>query len=262
MFTLQNLVQPETIDEAYKILMEKRSNTILGGCAFLRMGTKVISTGIDLSKLNLDFIREAGGEIEIGAMTSLREIETNPLLVQNFNGVLPKAVGNIVGVQFRNVATAGASVFSKYGFSDLITALLVLEADVELYGSGRVSLAEFMYMPVKKDILTKIIIKKDNRKAAYANLRNSHSDFLLINTAVSRLGDKWTVAVGARPGRAKIAGKASEMLSKKDLTQKDIEKAAELAAGELNFGTNMRASGEYRKAMCKVLIKRAVMEVV
>lgn len=261
MFTMENLVQPQTLDEAYKILMEKRRNTILGGCAFLRMSSRAIATGIDLSRLNLDYIKEDDTYIEIGAMTNFRDIEVSPLLNKYFNGILPKAVGKVVGVQFRNIVTVGATVFSKYGFSDLITALLALDTEVELYNSGRMSLEEFMDIPYKKDILTRLFIKKNNRKATFCDLRNSVSDYAILNVAVSSLDDHWIISVGARPSRAKIAKKASEELSKKNLTEKNIENAARMAVQELTFQSNMRGSENYRKSVCYVMIKRAVKEV-
>lgn len=261
MFTLRDLVQPDTLAEAYQILVEKRFNTILGGCAFLKMGSKRIGTAIDLSKLGLDYIKEEDSYIEIGAMTSLRELETNKLLTENYCGVLPKSVRSIIGVQFRNAATAGASVFSKYGFSDLITALLALDTEVELYKSGRMTLSDFLKRPLEKDILVRLWIKKNDRQAAYLNLRKSASDYSILNVAVSRLGDNWKVAVGARPSKAAIAVNASAVLAEGNLSVEAIEEAAHQAAAELTFGSNMRASAEYRRALCQVLVKRGIMEV-
>ncbi|MDF2636433.1 MAG: molybdopterin dehydrogenase FAD-binding protein, partial [Pelosinus sp.] len=177
MFTIANVVQPETVEDAYKILIEERNNIILGGCAFLRLSFRRINTAVDLSKLDLDYITEHGDYIEIGATTTFREMEKSPLLNQLYDGILPKALSNIIGVQFRNIVMIGASVYSKYGFSDLLTALLALDTEVELYKSGRMSLEKFLDNSYQKDILTKIFIKKNNRKAAFHNLRNSASDY-------------------------------------------------------------------------------------
>lgn len=258
MFTLVELVQPDTIDEAYEILMEKRNNAILGGCAFLRLGSSRIGTGIELSKLNLDYIVEHDDEIEIGAMATFRDLETSPVLQKLFNGIIPKAVSHIIGVQFRNVVTVGASVYAKYGFSDLLTALLALDTEVELYKGGRMSLLQFLEQGYEKDLLTKIIIKKNLRSACYENLRNSASDFPIINVAVSSLDQQWRIVAGARPGRAKIAIQASTQLNNGNHNLADI---AALATEELAFGTNARGTAEYRKAVCQVLIKRAIQEV-
>lgn len=261
MFTLLDLIQPGTIDEAYRVLMSKKNNTVLGGCAFLRLCSQRIGTAVDLSKLNLDYIKEQSGFIEIGAMTTFRDIETNSIIQQYFSGVLPKAVSGIIGVQFRNVVTVGASVYSKYGFSDLITALLALDAEVELHKGGRMALAQFLDKQYEKDILTRVFIKKNDRKAAYQCLRNSASDYPVLNAAISYMNNDWRIVVGARPHRAAIAKQASAELSKGDLSTENIDRIASTAAEELSFDTNMRGTAEYRKAICKVLVRRAITEV-
>ena len=162
--------------------------------------------------------------------------------------------------------TVGATVYSSYGFSDLLTALMVLDTEIELHRGGRMRLEEFLEKPHEKDILTKLSIKKDKRKAAYQNLRNSVSDYPLLNVAVSSLNHQWFIAVGARPFKAKVAQKASQELTSQELAKRtlsleDFEYVANLAADELTFGTNTRATAEYRKAICKVLVKRGITEV-
>jgi len=261
MFTMTNLVQPDTVEEAYKILTEKKTNTILGGCAFLRMGSKRIGTGIELSNLNLNYIKEDDEYIEIGAYATYRDLETNPILNKYFSGVIPESIRDIIGVQFRSIVTAGASVYSKYGFSDLIPALLTLDCEVELFKGGRMTLETFMKKPYEKDILTIIYLRKNAKKAVYKHLRNSASDYSILNAAVSKSGNKFVIAVGARPAFAEIAKKASEYLSSVTPDEDTIEKAAAMASEELGFGDNMRGSVEYRKAVCSVLVKRAVKEV-
>lgn len=261
MFTLANIVMPETIEEAYRILMESRQNTVLGGCAFLRLGSRRFGTGVDLSQLNLSYITETDEFIEIGAATTFRMLETSQLLKKYFNGIIPKAVSNIIGVQFRNIVMVGASVYARYGFSDLLTALLALNAEVELFHGGRMTLREFMDKPYEKDILTRVFLPKQMRRASYHDLRNSASDFPILNVAVSCFDNQWKIVVGARPLKAAIADKASEMLAKFKLDDNVIETAAKTAVSELSFGTNMRGTKEYRQLMCEVLVKRAIREV-
>lgn len=261
LITIKNYALANTLEEAYKILNEKRNNVILGGAAFLRMGSKKIETAIDLSKLHLKYIEENEEDIEIGAMTTFREIETNSALKKYFNGVLPKSVENIVGIQFRNVVTVGATVYSRYGFSDFLTALLSLDADVLLYNEGRISLEEYLEKGARKDLLVKVIIPKTSRKAAFGMMRNSSSDYAILNVAVSNKEGDLKIVVGARPNRGKIAKEASIYFSKSSKSMDEIEKAALMASEELSFGSNMRGSKEYRQAICKVLVKRGIMEV-
>jgi CO/xanthine dehydrogenase FAD-binding subunit len=260
-FTVLDVVQPDKLEEAYEILIKRRNNLILGGCAFLKMSNKRIGTGIDLSKLNLDYITEDHEHFEIGAMTTLRDMETNSLLKENFNGILPKSVRDIIGVQFRNGVTVGASVYSRFGFSDLITALLVLDTEVELYKSGRIPLRDFLENPYEKDILIRLWIKKNPRTAVFSSFRKSASDFAVLNVAVSKLNGQWTIAAGARPRRAAIAVSASEALGHGNLSIEDIDNAAQKASEELSFGTNARGSSSYRKTLCQVFVKRGIMEV-
>lgn len=271
--TIRDIVQPESLEEAYQILTKQRMNTILGGCAFLRLGSKRIGIGIDLSKMNLNQITEDQNALEIGAMTSFRQIETSALLKDAFNGVLPKAVSNIIGVQFRNGVTVGGSVFSKYGFSDPITALLALEAEVELVKAGRMPLGDFLARPLEKDILTHVRIPKKNQIASYQNLRLSASDYPVLTVAVAASGESWRIVVGARPRVAELAVKASEQLSQALIDSKDnstilkeenspvLEGILDQVTKELSFGSNARGSAEYRQAMAKVLVKRGIMEV-
>lgn len=273
MLTIRDIVQPGSPEEAYQILTKQRTNTVLGGCAFLRLGSKRIGIGIDLSKMNLNQIREDENAIEIGAMTTFRQIETHPLLKEAFNGVLPKAVGNIIGVQFRNGVTLGGSVFSKYGFSDPITVLLALEAEVELVKAGRLPLGDFLARPLEKDILTYIRIPKQNQIASYQNLRISASDYPVLTAAVAKNEESWRIVVGARPRVAELAAKASEQLSQaladptfvnsilKEEKNPILEDILNRVSEELTFGSNARGSAQYRQEMAKVLVKRGIMEV-
>lgn len=261
MFTLIDIAQPTTVEEAYNLLIKRKNNQLIGGSAFLKIGKKRIGTGIELSNLNLDYIKEDENYVEIGATTTFRSLETSDIINNNFGNIIKNSVADIIGVQFRNVVTIGATVFARYGFSDLIVALLCLDTEVELYNGGRMSLDEFLNKKYEKDLLTKVYIKKNNKKSSYKSLRNAKSDYPLINVSVST-GEEFKICVGARPQRAIVAKDASEFLSSNEINDENIEKAAQIAVDETTFGSNMRASKEYRYAMAKVLIKRAIMEVI
>jgi CO/xanthine dehydrogenase FAD-binding subunit len=260
-FTIQDYAQPETLEEAYQILKARRNNTVLGGCAFLKMSKKKIGTAIDLSKLELDFIREKKDSIEIGAMTTFRSLEISPCLNQYFNGIIPKSVKSIIGVQFRNVVTVGGTVYSRYGFSDLITALLSLDVDVELVHGGIMPLETFLKTSFTKDILVKVILHKGNQFAAYQMMRNSVADYPILNVAVSKKEDDWKIVIGARPQRAEIAVKASEYLTCNEIDEAVISQAVNIAVEELTFGTNMRGQKTYRQTIAAPLVRRGIMEV-
>lgn len=261
MFTVMDIVQPATVEEAYSILTKRKNNQVIGGSAWLRMGSKRIGTAVELSQLDLDYIKEEEEYIEIGAMTTFRSLETSEVIENNFGRIIKDSVKDIIGVQFRNVVTVGGTIYSKFGFSDLIVALIALDTEVELVNSGRIKLYDFLNKEYEKDLLTKIYIKKNDVKATYKSLRNAQSDYALLNVSVSKNDNKVKIYVGARPQIATLAVKASEFLSNNELSDENIEKASQIVSEELAFGTNMRASKEYRTLMSKVLVKRALMEV-
>lgn len=253
MITIKEYVAANSIEEAYEILMARRNNVILGGCGFIKLGSKNIGTAIDLCNLSLDYIIEKEDEILIGAETTLRDLETNSIIRNYCGGAISQAVSHIVGVQFRNTARVGASVFSRYGFSDLLPPLLVLDAKVKLYKGGVMDLKDFLEMKYEKDILLEVILPKKDGIAVYDCLRKSSGDLPIINGALFKgKNGEYKIAIGSRPERAKLAERAARDLEK----GLDIESVAERVVEELKFGSNMRGSKEYREDMCRVLVTR------
>ena len=164
----------------------------------------------------------------------------------------------IVGVQFRNMATLGGSVYGRFGFSDLITALLCLETQVELYHAGAIPLEEFLQIPRKTppDILISLYLRTDGRRAVIQSHRNSSTDLPVLNVSVSRLGNDWRIAVGARPGIARLAKQAAHLAAQ----GAGAEEVAQAGAQELSFGTNMRGSAAYRRSLAGTLIRRCIQQ--
>ncbi len=258
---IDKYIKPKTIEEAYSILTTKENSQIIGGGAFLRLSKKHISSTIDLSNLKLDFVTETNNYIEIGAMTTLRELEINEITNKYFNGIISTSIKNIVGVQLRNIATAGGSIAGKFGFSDLITALLVLDCKVVLYKTGVVNLADFINQK-NNDIVEKIIITKNNLRADFQSVRNTKTDYAILNAAVSKHNKNfYKIAVGARPGIANYAKKAENFLKSVDFSVQNAEKAGLIASEEIKFVSNFRASAEYRQELCKTLVSRAICNV-
>ena len=255
MYTIKSYVFPETLAEADELLhRDTRAAAVLGGCCWLKLGCRRISRAIDLTRLGLDQIEVKDGCLELGACVTLHQLETHPAVTSRFDGILGESVSRIVGVPFRNCATVGGSVFSRFGFSDLTCALLALDATVVLYRGGEIPLDRFMASPIAfDDILLKVRIRDDGRRAAYQSVRRSTTDFPTLAAAVSCRGGQWTVSVGARPARAVRAEGAAACLNE----GKGAAAAGQAAAGELTYGTDLRAGADYRRKLAAVLVRRA-----
>ena len=259
LFTIENYVMVKDLEEAY-LLNQKRSNAILGGILWMKMGNKKIQNAIDLSALGFDMIEETEDAFEIGCMVTERDLELNKALDQYFDGAVAKAIKHIVGVQFRNCATVGGSIYSRFGFSDILTCFLALDTYVELYKGGTIPLSEFVDKALDNDILVKIIIKKDVRKVSYQTHRRTATDFPVIACAISNIEDNWHVVLGARPSRAKLLSDTKHILSKNP-TEKEVADFITYIGEQTEFGSNMRGSKEFRRHLAGVLIKRGIAEI-
>lgn len=261
MLQIDNFIYASDLTEAYDILLSVPNSVVLGGCGYLRLGKRSIGTAIDLSKLDLAFISESDGAIEIGAMTTLRAIETHPLTSRLWNGVMKSALSHIVGVQLRACVTIGGTVAGRYPFSDPLTALLALDARLLFHRHGEVSLEDYLAGKAVRDILVKILLPTDGRLAAFTSIRRANTDYAVLNAAVAQTVSGYRLIVGSRPGRAMHAATAADYLVDNGLNDATAVTAGKLAAETLQFGDNPRGSAAYRKAVCPVLIQRALTEV-
>lgn len=260
MLTIQNYVKAKSLEEAYQ-LNQKKANRIIGGMLWLKMSRIRVQTAIDLSELGLNTIEEDEQEYRIGCMVTLRELELHKGLEDYTQGSLRESLRHIVGVQFRNLATVGGSIYGRFGFSDVLTEFMALGADVELFKAGRMSLEAFAERPADRDILVRIILPKQKRRTAYLSLRNSSTDFPVLCCALSVTeGDEATAVVGARPGRA-IPVKDIDGILKAGITEESAAAFGSYVAEQITTGSNMRAGADYRKHLAKVLIKRAALQI-
>ena len=258
MLSFNQYVRAQSLEEAYE-LCQKRSNVVLGGMLWLKMQNGSRGTAIDLCDLGLDQIEETPEEYRIGAMVSLRTLEMHDGLNTLTQGSMAEAVKHIVGVQFRNVATIGGSIYGRFGFSDVLTLFMALDAKVELYHAGVMSVKEFADFPRKtRDILVRVIVPKTARKTVYLTMRNTETDFPVLTCALSCLNGQYTCVVGARPMKAAVYEDEKQILSEGITPESAVVFAADIAS-RAEFGSNLRGGADYREKICGVLVRRAVL---
>ena len=272
MFYYNQYVRAQSLDEAYE-LYQKKPNFVLGGMLWLKMKNKTLGTAIDLCDLGLDQIDEDENEFRIGAYATLRQIETHEALNAYTHGAIAESVRHIVGVQFRNVATVGGSIWGRFGFSDVMTIFRALGAKVQLHKAGIMDLDEFAALPrTTRDVLVSVIVPKNAKGVVYLSQRNQSTDFPVLTCAVANRSGRYVAVVGASPymaepvwdedgildclADAKTDGNAA--LTDNSETNAKIDKFAEYVAEHIRFGSNIRAGAEYREIICRVLTRRAV----
>lgn len=272
MFYYNQYVRAQSLDEAYE-LYQKKPNFVLGGMLWLKMKNKTLGTAIDLCDLGLDQIDEDENEFRIGAYATLRQIETHEALNAYTHGAIAESVRHIVGVQFRNVATVGGSIWGRFGFSDVMTIFRALGAKVQLHKAGIMDLDEFAALPrTTRDVLVSVIVPKNAKGVVYLSQRNQSTDFPVLTCAVANRSGRYVAVIGASPymaepvwdedgildclADAKTDGNAA--LTDNSETNAKIDKFAGYVAEHIRFGSNIRAGAEYREIICRVLTRRAV----
>lgn len=272
MFYYNQYVRAQSLDEAYE-LYQKKPNFVLGGMLWLKMKNKTLGTAIDLCDLGLDQIDEDENEFRIGAYATLRQIETHEALNAYTHGAIAESVRHIVGVQFRNVATVGGSIWGRFGFSDVMTIFRALGAKVQLHKAGIMDLDEFAALPrTTRDVLVSVIVPKNAKGVVYLSQRNQSTDFPVLTCAVANRSGRYVAVIGASPymaepvwdedgildGIVEVNTDGKAALTEGSENNAKIDKFAEYVAEHIRFGSNIRAGAEYREIICRVLTRRAV----
>lgn len=272
MFYYNQYVRAQSLDEAYE-LYQKKPNFVLGGMLWLKMKNKTLGTAIDLCDLGLDQIDEDENEFRIGAYATLRQIETHEALNAYTHGAIAESVRHIVGVQFRNVATVGGSIWGRFGFSDVMTIFRALGAKVQLHKAGIMDLDEFAALPrTTRDVLVSVIVPKNAKGVVYLSQRNQSTDFPVLTCAVANRSGRYVAVIGASPymaepvwdedgildGIADAKTDSNAALTDNSENNAKIDKFAEYVAEHIRFGSNIRAGAEYREIICRGLTRRAV----
>lgn len=115
MMPLFDLYQPDSVEAAIDLARRLNGEAWLlaGGqdsFDWLKNRTKRASAVIDLTGIAaLKGVREAEGGLEIGALTTLTEIEEHPLVREQFS-LLAAAAGRVASPQIRNAGTLGGNL--------------------------------------------------------------------------------------------------------------------------------------------------------
>jgi xanthine dehydrogenase YagS FAD-binding subunit len=109
------LFQPANVNDALTLLDRHGSNAwvMAGGLDtfdWLKDRSKRTNVVIDLSQMNeLRGVKEVGGGVEIGALTTLTEVVRHPVIREKF-GLLMEAAELVASPQIRNQGTLGGNV--------------------------------------------------------------------------------------------------------------------------------------------------------
>jgi carbon-monoxide dehydrogenase medium subunit len=270
---------PTTLDEAVSLLRQHGGDAKLlaGGQSLvpiMKLRLAEPAWLIDLGRVSsMAYIKEDGGAITIGAMTTHQMLETSDLLKAKAP-LLPETAAQIADVQVRNRGTIGGSLAHADPAADLAAAALALGAEIQVVGpNGQRAIAAddffqgvFTTALADNEIVTEVRFPEQAARtgSAYVKMPNPASHFAIVGVAAvvtmggdgrcesARIG---VSGVAMTPFRAEAAETA---LVGSAADEAAITAAAEHAASGVEAISDVHASAEFRLHLTKVYVKRAL----
>ena len=265
----------ESVDHAVELLGSDADAKLLAGGHSLIPALKLRlarpSKLIDIGRLaELSYVRDAGPQLAIGALTRHKAVRDDPLL-QEHCPIVSTTAGMVGDPQVRHRGTIGGSLAHGDPASDLPTVMLALGAEMTIRGAGGervVSAAEFFRGVFETavgpgEMLTEIRVPKLGASTgwSYLKLNRRAQDWATVGVAalVHRDNGSLTGAsialtnMGATPMRAKAAEDALASGAT------PAEAAAHMADGT-EPPSDHAASSEFRAHLARVLGGRAIDE--
>ena len=271
--------RPGTLQEAIGLLSRygAEAKVLAGGMSLLpAMKLRLASFGhlVDIGRIpGLEYIKEEGGVVRIGAGTRQCVLEASEIVNSRF-GALADALPLIADPLVRNRGTLGGNLANGDPANDQPAIAIALGAELVAHGpqgertiaANRFYEALFTTALAPDEILTEVRIPVPSPRSgsAYRKLKRKTGDFAAAGVAV-----QLTLGAGGKVERAGIAltsagptpleaTEAMRFLREKTLDEKTIAEASRLAAEASSPSSDRRGSVEYKREMARVLTGRAL----
>jgi carbon-monoxide dehydrogenase medium subunit len=275
MMTPQNFdySAPKSLDEALSLLAEG-AKPLAGGMSLIPMMKLRLAAPehlVDLGRVKeLNYIREQGGAIHVGATTTHYDVETSSLLLSKCP-LLAQTAASIGDVQVRNTGTIGGSVAHADPSADYPAALVALEAKVVLKsstGERTVDISDFLIDTFTTsiepgEIIREIIVPVETAHTNYEKMAQIASGFAVVGVAarVQKTGDKISmvrIGVTGLSNHAYRATAAEKALEGTVGSAADVQKAAALVDQGIDANADIHASADYRRHLARVYAARSL----
>jgi len=271
-------IAAKNLDEAISLLAKHKDDAkiLAGGHSLLPamklrlMQPKVL---IDLGRIkDLSYIKEEGGQLRIGAMTTHFQVETSDV-VHRLCPLLTETATQLGDMQVRNKGTIGGSLAHSDPAADWPATILALDAEIvatSAKGDRTIKATDFFVEMLTTalepgEILREIRIPAGKGKAAQAYLKVRHpaSGFAVVGVAVNLSvdgGKCQSAAIGITgvSPKAYRASKVESALKGASLDAKTLAAAAAHATHGIDVNSDLYASAEYRTQLATVYTRRAL----
>jgi len=266
---------PKTLAEALQ-LVNQGGKPLAGGMSLIPMMKLRLAAPdqlVDIGRIKeLNYIREEGGTLMLGAATTHYDVE-NSALVRAKCPLLAETAAAIGDVQVRNMGTIGGSIAHADPAADYPAALQALEAKLVLKGAKTertVPAADFFLEAFATalepgEIIREVIVPVEPPGAgtSYQKMAQPASGFAMVGVAarLQRSGGKiHSVRIGVTglSNHSYRALEAEGALEGKSGSANEIQNAAALVTEGADANSDLHASADYRRHLAVVYATRAL----
>jgi aerobic carbon-monoxide dehydrogenase medium subunit len=274
--------EPKTVSEAVSLLAKygAEAKVIAGGTDMLVDMKYKEEPGclVNIKKIpGLGAIQENGGSLSIGALTTIRDLETSALVREKLP-VLWESSHQFASLQIRNTATIGGNICRASPSGETLAPLLVLEAKGKCAfadGEKVQPFTSFFQGPGKSvlghnGLLTEIDVPYPPAGSKSVYLKHAvrgAMDIAMVGVAVLVTPDgaknnvqDVRIGLGAVAPTPIRAAKTEALLRGKPLSAALIKEAAAMTAAESSPISDQRSSAENRRWIVEALTRRGLQE--
>ena len=271
-------VAPASVAEATAFLSTHDEAKLLAGghslIPLMKLRLAAPKFLVDISRIpELRGIREVGGAVEIGAMTTHHELETSAIILRTLPALAATAA-TIGDVQVRNRGTLGGSLAHADPAADYPAVILALDSDITAIGpkGQRVIKATDFFVDLlttnlaSDEVITsiRIAIPAAGTHVSYQKFPHPASRFAIVGVAAAiKVGaggkcESARIGVTGAGTKAVRAAAAEATLVGSTLDAASVAKAGSQAAAAVDPMGDIHASIEYRQHLVRELTARAI----
>jgi aerobic carbon-monoxide dehydrogenase medium subunit len=266
----------DSVDQAIELLGSREDAKLLAGghslIPAMRLRLARPALLVDIGRIGeLSYVREAGDQLAIGALTRHHDLERDPLL-QEHCPVVSYAAGLIGDPQVRHRGTIGGAVAHADPAGDFPAVLTALDAEAIVRGPGgerTIRVADlvtgvFDTLLAPEDVVTEIRVRKLGEAGwSYVKFNRRAQDWATVGVTAVVGRSNGTISdaaiaftnMGPKPVRATAAEHALR-------TPDDVEAAAEASLEGTDPPSDTNGSADYRRHLARVLVRRALEEAI
>ncbi len=280
----QHYYRPTTLAETLQLLAEQPTARIVAGATDLMIelqrGVRPTETLVDLTALaELRYVNSDQEAIRIGALATHNDVISSPYALQMLP--LAQASREVGAPQIRAAATIAGNVVTASPANDTITALIAMDAELELISADgvRTMLLRDFYQGVRRTVLQsgeilreiRVPALRENQRGLFLKLGLRRAQAIsVVNIAVVLSGSEYDglfnvtdarVAIGCVAPTIIRCVAAEEFLVGRILDQATCSEAGQLAVAATNPIDDIRASAAYRRRAVAALVGQGLQRI-